>query len=313
LTIGAPYQIQVIGAGDTRACCATRTYEPDDGLGNLNTGVSYARSDFASIVGTFTADADTQTFQWRSLNDETGNNDPSMSGLIVTSGMATGPITLDLQVNSVTGFVTLRNDTAGAFQIRGYEVTSAGGSLNPSGWTVPADWAKAGGASASALLAGTLEPGDAAALATGGSLSLGQAYSTAVNVQDLSFRFLTGDGILRPGTVSYVMTPPAGIAGDYNGNFVVDAADYAIWRNALNTPTTLPNDPTPGTVVQADYDVWRANFGKGPSGAAGGNGAAVPEPGTAAQLVLLWAALLGCRQFTVQRSPRALFRPECKA
>jgi hypothetical protein len=49
--------------------------------------------------------------------------------------------------------------------------------------------------------------------------------------------------------------------GDYNDNGTVDAADYAVWRNALNTMTTLPNDQTPGTVDQADYDVWKANFG----------------------------------------------------
>ena len=90
-------------------------------------------------------------------------------------------------------------------------------------------------------------------------------------MQDLSFRFLTAEGILRPGTVSYVTGPAVGIAGDYNGNFVVDAADYAVWRNTLNTPTTLPNDPTPGTVVQSDYDVWRANFGKSAGGGAAGN------------------------------------------
>ena len=37
------------------------------------------------------------------------------------------------------------------------------------------------------------------------------------------------------------------VAGDYNDNGVVDAADYVVWRNA-GAAATLPNDPTPGTV-----------------------------------------------------------------
>jgi hypothetical protein len=53
-------------------------------------------------------------------------------------------------------------------------------------------------------------------------------------------------------------TPPS---GDYNDNGAVDAADYVAWRNALNTSTTLPNDPSPGMVTSADFDTWRTNFG----------------------------------------------------
>jgi hypothetical protein len=36
-----------------------------------------------------------------------------------------------------------------------------------------------------------------------------------------------------------------GVAGDYNSNGRVDAADYVLWRNNNNTVTTLPNDSTP--------------------------------------------------------------------
>ncbi len=50
--------------------------------------------------------------------------------------------------------------------------------------------------------------------------------------------------------------------GDYNNNTVVDAADYSVWRNYLGQPVSIPNDITPGTVTQPDYDVWRGNFGK---------------------------------------------------
>ena len=83
----------------------------------------------------------------------------------------------------------------------------------------------------------------------------------------------------------------AGVAGDYNNNGVVDAADYVVWRNAA-PGDTLPNDSTPG-VSAADYDVFRANFGNTPSGV--GAGVAVPEPSAIALFALAILASCGGR------------------
>jgi hypothetical protein len=83
LTISGQYQVQLINVADSRGCCATRTYEPDNGAGDFTTGVTMQRSLFQSTIGTFTADAATQTIQLRSLNAATGNNDPGLSGLVV--------------------------------------------------------------------------------------------------------------------------------------------------------------------------------------------------------------------------------------
>jgi hypothetical protein len=83
----------------------------------------------------------------------------------------------------------------------------------------------------------------------------------------------------------------AGVIGDYNNNGTVDAADYVVWRDNLNSTTTLPNDSTPGTVNQADYDAWRANFGRSVGGGAQiASSASVPEPSAA--LVFVFAAVL---------------------
>lgn len=61
--------------------------------------------------------------------------------------------------------------------------------------------------------------------------------------------------------------------GDYNGDTVVDAADYTVWRDNLGSGFALPNrDPAnTGNVSQADYDSWKANFGSAgtPGGALG--------------------------------------------
>jgi T5SS/PEP-CTERM-associated repeat protein len=71
-----------------------------------------------------------------------------------------------------------------------------------------------------------------------------------------------------------------GIAGDYNQNGVVDAADYVVWRKGFGT-----------TYTQNDYNVWRAHFGQtAGSGSGATASAAVPEPTT---LVLLMFAAAG--------------------
>ena len=64
------------------------------------------------------------------------------------------------------------------------------------------------------------------------------------------------------------------LAGDYNGDDVVDAADYTVWRNNLNSNEQLPNDMTPGSVTADDYDVWKKNFGEVWPARAAGSGSA---------------------------------------
>jgi len=75
---------------------------------------------------------------------------------------------------------------------------------------------------------------------------------------------------------------------DYNGNGVVDAADYTVWRNTLGqVGVGLAADGNRnGTVDPPDYDFWKANFGAIVPGAGSGSqqgtlglgGSAVPEP-----------------------------------
>jgi len=80
------------------------------------------------------------------------------------------------------------------------------------------------------------------------------------------------------------LVPSVGLAGDYNNDGKVDAADYVIWRK---NPGANGGDP-------AGYTAWRANFGTGGPGAGLGAGA-VPEP-TSVALLVLGLVALGCRQ-----------------
>jgi len=76
-----------------------------------------------------------------------------------------------------------------------------------------------------------------------------------------------------------------GLDGDYDNNGVVDAVDYAIWRENLGTMNVLPNDPTGGTIGTAQYTTWRSNFGASAPGLA----QSTPEPSS---LLLLALGLL---------------------
>jgi hypothetical protein len=117
-----------------------------------------------------------------------------------------------------------------------------------------------------------------------------QLDSTQINTA------LTATNFARP-------IPIEELAGDYNGDDVVNAADYTVWRDTLGrTGSNLPADGNRnGQVDAADYTLWKSNFGD-LVGSGGGNligevwvadGAnAVPEPGASAMagVVLVWVA-----------------------
>lgn len=63
-------------------------------------------------------------------------------------------------------------------------------------------------------------------------------------------------------TQTFVQTGPGVLAGDYNQDGVVDAADYVVWRTHLGDPAgSLPNDVDGGVIGQAQYNTWLAKFG----------------------------------------------------
>jgi hypothetical protein len=58
------------------------------------------------------------------------------------------------------------------------------------------------------------------------------------------------------------------LAGDYNGDGKVDAADYVVWRKR---PGDFGGDPD-------GYDAWRSNYGAALSGSGSSVPNSVPEP-----------------------------------
>ena len=65
-------------------------------------------------------------------------------------------------------------------------------------------------------------------LAADGLIDLGNAFSIG-GTQDLVFRYRTTGGAFVDAAVQYITS--AAVAGDYNNNGRVDAADYVFWRN----------------------------------------------------------------------------------
>jgi hypothetical protein len=93
------------------------------------------------------------------------------------------------------------------------------------------------------------------------------------------------------------------LPGDFNGDSVVDAADYIVWRkSAGSTGSGLAADATgmlgfpDGVVDELDYLLWRAQFERAypGDGSAGQAGAAVPEP-NGIGLILACTAAAFCR------------------
>jgi gluconolactonase len=89
---------------------------------------------------------------------------------------------------------------------------------------------------------------------------------------------------------------PAPALGDYNGDGLVDSADYIVWRDTLGTAANLSADGNGNRIIDAtDYDVWRAHFGQSVgSGSANNVNATVPEPATI--LLMVFAAAGWCLQ-----------------
>jgi hypothetical protein len=99
-------------------------------------------------------------------------------------------------------------------------------------------------------------------------LGMGLSSDTRQGAFDVDF-FAYKEGVIVP------TLPPQGLAGDYNDDGKVDAADYVTWRNG----GPLANETqTIDAITPEDYDEWRAHFGAITVSNQIPAGDAVPEP-----------------------------------
>jgi serralysin len=86
-----------------------------------------------------------------------------------------------------------------------------------------------------------------------------------------------------------------GLPGDFNGDGIVDAADYTVWRDHLGeADESALNGNGNGIdgVDQGDFTLWKDNFGAASGGGAVVAVTSVPEPASATLLLLAVSLLL---------------------
>jgi hypothetical protein len=145
-------------------------------------------------------------------------------------------------------------------------------------------------------------------------LSSGSASITYPTVPDL---FFTHSAFARnqymTGTFKYTAIAKPAVPADYNGNGIVDAADYTLWRDTLGqsglglaADGTGPAGVPDGVVDQLDYDFWKANFGNhSGAGASTNTTVPVPEPTTVVMLLTGMLTMCCCRRPMVPQHWRA--------
>jgi hypothetical protein len=246
-------------------------------LTNLSLGTGFSKTAVASQgLGVHGEDL---TFTYRSLGGELVVGQVEYVGTEFLNDIA-------LIVNATTGQATLKNDTLQSIAIDGYSILSSTGALNSGTWTglgaSMANWVKSPASSSAALT--ETNPVAPTALTAGQSVSLGAigAFSTEAAQNGLSMKFLVGDEqTFRFATIKFVSG--AAQPGDFNGNGVVDGADFLAWQRGQS--------PTP--LSASDLAVWKSNYGAGSTTAAA---AAVPEPATFGLASLAAALLVGTRR-----------------
>lgn len=215
---------------------------------------------------------------------------------------------IGVNVNTVTGAVTLFGDPNFEFDITSYSLTSGLGQL------VPANLAslESKGIGDTAMtpddgvgfelldtpdMSREIAEADLTGFTTfdsSTSYSLGQVFNTGTpeSDRDLQIVFTNLAGDLLTGTVNYIDT--GALLGDYNGNGIVDAADYTVWRDNLGAgdeAAFAPGSGNGGGIDATDYDFWRNRYGSTLAPTVGS--AEVPEPSVAVLALIGVASALG--------------------
>lgn len=237
-------------------------------------------------------------------------DDLVIRSLIRYTGTSLQPSNLLLTVDPTTGETRLTNTSQFDVAIDGYRVRSNAGSLDSSGWSSledqsVGDWQEANPSPQQLV---ELEESGSLVLNPGDSYSLGSLYSPGT-ARDLAIDFvLPGTNDSTEGVVVYVL------AGDYNRDGTVDAADYIVWRKNLGQAAaagTSADGDFNGTIDHEDYEVWKSHFGTTlptPISALSASNI-LPEPSAGCMGCLAFLLVGVCRRKVVAPHANLLGRP----
>jgi hypothetical protein len=202
-----------------------------------------------------------------------------------------------LTIDPDNGLAELKNDSSYTVSFDSYKITSAAGELDGANWTeLGGSWQVANPTQVNnGTQLAELNPSGNRTLGPGQRILLGNIFPQVGTIDpttDLSFFAANSDpmaaiqtvnGVIRVGDV----TVGGSQQGDFNGDGIVNLADYTVWRDNLgaNNEGVINNAGNGNNLVDAaDYGLWKSNFGAGGGALAGftGSPANVPEPGTVA-------------------------------
>lgn len=101
-----------------------------------------------------------------------------------------------------------------------------------------------------------------------------QGHFTAPLIPGAATITASSGGVSAIAMVTAIAAPE--LLGDYNGDNIVDAADYTTWRDSLGQTGLMPYTGADGSgngkIGPEDYAVWKSHFGEALSGTAAGSG-----------------------------------------
>lgn len=210
-----------------------------------------------------------------------------------------------------TDFVSISNDrdidvysfTVSEFSSFSAELTPLGGTFTQSSvGGIPTSF----NASARVDLSFSILDSDSTVVANIDSNGLGQAETLESIALDPGEYFVRIQGEEDNIQLYMLELETTSFPGDYNFDGFVDAADFTVWRDNLNTPVdpfSLADGNGDGFIGQGDYLVWKDNFGVDYR-VVDTVASAVPEPaGNILGLGILFTALFFRRPSRAHSSP----------